>query len=101
MIYAQFFHMSTGFVPGSIPPQFDDAHKRPIEACGDRAVVVIDARLSAANIASIARAECVKRGYVGYRIFEGESFARSSPISPYWPVPCKPDNSATSASHGA
>lgn len=86
MIYAQFFHIGTGFVPGSIPPQFDDAYKRPIEACGDRSVVVIDARLSAETIASIARAECVKRGYVGYRIFKGDSLTRSSPISGYWPV---------------
>ena len=27
MKYVQFFHMSTGYVPGSVPPVFDEAHK--------------------------------------------------------------------------
>ena len=81
MLFAQFYHLSTGYVPGSIPPRFDDAYKRPIEACGDRAVIVLDARHSNATNDNIARAECEKRGYIGYQIFRGETFTRSRPVS--------------------
>ena len=98
MIYAQFYSMSTGYVDGTIPPQFDDAHKKPIEACGDRSIVIIDARLSKENIGAIAAKTCKERGYCGYRIFKGDSILNGKPISGYWPVATKVDNSATSAS---
>ena len=100
MIFAQFFQMSTGYVEGSIPPRFDEAHKRPIEACGDRGVLVIDGRLSPETIGDIARKEGAKRGYVAYRIFRGDTFTRSSPISGIWPIPSKVDNSVSAATWG-
>ena len=81
MLFAQFYQLSTGYVPGSIPPRFDDAYKRLIEACGDRAVIVLDARHSNATNDNIARAECENRGYIGYQIFRGESFIRSRSVS--------------------
>lgn len=81
MLFAQFYHLSTGYVPGSIPPRFDDAYKRPIEACGDRAVIVLDERHSNTTNDIIARKECEKRGYIGYQIFRGESFTRSRSVS--------------------
>lgn len=81
MLFAQFYHLSTGYVPGSIPPRFDDAYKLPIEACGDRAVIVLDARRSNATNDNIARAECEKRGYIGYQIFRGETFTRCRSVS--------------------
>lgn len=102
MIYAQFYQTSTGYVPGSVPPRFDPAHCAPIEACGDRSVVILDARLSNENIGRIARNECAKRGYVGYCIFKGYSFTRSAPISGYWPIASGPvDRTAASAIYGA
>ena len=100
MRYAQFYQMSTGYVSGSVPPRFDDPHKQPIEACGDRGVIVIDARLSPTNTATIAAAECVKRGFCGYRVFEGRSFSDSRPVSGYWPVANKVDHTATLAAYG-
>ena len=100
MRYAQFYQMSTGYVEGTVPPRFDAAHKKPIEACGDRAVVIIDARLTPTNAAKIAREECIKRGFVGYRIFEGRSFSDAKAVSGYWPTPCKADNTAASAAYG-
>ena len=101
MRYIQFYQLSTGYVPGSIPPRFDEAHRKPIEATGDRSVVIVDGRVSAESVARIAEEEGVRRGYVGYRIHKGESFTRSSPISGYWPLPHKVDKTASSATHGA
>jgi hypothetical protein len=31
-----------------------------------------------------AAAECQRRGYIAWRIFKGESFTRSAPISQLW-----------------
>lgn len=86
MVYAQFYQLSTGCVPGTIPPRFDAAHRAPIEATGDRSVVVIDGRLSVDNMAQIAARECAKRGYVGWRIFKGSSFTNGPPVNAYQPI---------------
>ena len=100
MIYAQFYQMSTGYAPGTIPPEF--GAPTLIEACGDRSVVIIDARLSRDTIGQIAAAECVKRGYVAWRIFKGETFTRSQPISQLWYVSTgREDKTAMSATFGA
>ena len=44
---------------------------QPIEACGDRSVVIIDGRLRIGTLASYARIECARRGYVGFTICHG------------------------------
>lgn len=87
MIYAQFFHMSTGYIAGTIPPKFDDAHKTPIEVCGSDGVLILDGRLGTERMAEMARDVCQKRKFCGYRIFRGERFSDATPISGYWPVP--------------
>lgn len=101
MLFAQFYYLSTGYIPGSIPPRFDDAYKTPIEACGDRAVIVLDARHSNTTNDAIARAECEKRGYVGYQIFRGETFTRSHSVSCLRRVEQKPvSNPSWLSAHG-
>lgn len=75
MLYAQFYQLSTGYIPGTIPPQFGE--KKIIEASGDRSTIIIDARLSLFNKDTIARQECEKRGFIGYSLHKGESFSRS------------------------
>lgn len=72
MIYAQFYDYN-------LAGELD-------EAMGDRSVVVIDARLSSANIGAIAKYECEKRKFAAWRIFKGESFTRSVPVSQLWYV---------------
>ena len=67
MIYAQFYHY--------------DLSGKLAEPCGDRAVVIIDARLRTETIGKIAAEECKKRGYVAWAIFKGESFTRSRRLS--------------------
>ena len=92
MIYAQFYQRPVNYGQPDLPL---------IEACGDRSVVIIDARLSRANIGRIAAAECTKRGYLAWRIFKGEAFTRSQPISQLWYVSTgREDKTTMSATFG-
>lgn len=68
MMFAQFYHRAVG------SPEL-------IEAVGDRAVIVIDGRLTKPTIARIANAVCVDRGYLAWRIHAGDTFTRSRPVS--------------------
>lgn len=72
MIYAQFYHRG------------DDGTF--YEGVGDRQVVILDGRPSPTTHGEIAEKEARKRGYDAWRIFKGESFTRSRPISQLWPV---------------
>ena len=71
MIYVQFYQR--GVITGET-----------IEACGDRAVIILDGRCSHKWMGDIAALECKHRGYVAWRIFKGESFTRSAPVSKLW-----------------
>ena len=99
MKFIQFFQMSTGYVPGTIPPVFDPAYARPIEATGDRGIIRVDARLRNEAITKIAVGTAIERGYVGYQVWEGASLLEARPVSGYWPVVHRPDRTAASASY--
>ena len=83
MIYAQFWHNSTGYIAGTTPPQYSPAHVKPIPACGSDAVFILDGRLSRANMAAKARAICKARGFIGFNLERGPAFSRSSSCRPY------------------
>ena len=70
MIYAQFYHYG---LDGNL-----------VEACGDRAVVILDARFKPVANGDIATNECKKRGYDAWAIFKGESFTNSVRVSHIW-----------------
>jgi len=72
MKWARFWANSTGYVAGSAPPRFEKSCVRPTEACGDRAVIRLDGRNSAAALA-LCRRECRARGFVGFTVIAGES----------------------------
>lgn len=55
----------------------------PIEACGDRSVIILDGRHTLADNISMAKEECKKRGYIGYIICRGETFTRSNAITEF------------------
>lgn len=57
-----------------------------IEACGDRSVIILDGRNSRRTMGEISAAECAKRGYIAWRVFKGDTFTRSAPISQLWYV---------------
>lgn len=75
-VYAQFFNMSLGTWP-----DFKEDSKRLIEACGDRSVIQVDARLTDCNIRQIARDECIKRKYLAYQVLKGNSLLNAKPVS--------------------
>lgn len=54
-----------------------------IEACGDRAVIVLDARESFSRQLDYCESQCRLRGYVGFSVHAGESFSRSRIVLPY------------------
>lgn len=64
------------------PVNYGQADLSPIEACGDRAVIVLDGRESHANRVTIAARECAKRGYIGFSLHMGETFTRASMVRP-------------------
>lgn len=69
MYFATFYHWS---VPLEGKPS------RLIEACGDRATIILDGRESLRTHNAIAADECKKRGFVAYQLHKGESFTRVS-----------------------
>ncbi|MDR5726251.1 MAG: hypothetical protein RB191_02160 [Terriglobia bacterium] len=80
MTYAEFYHNSTGYIPGTIPPRYDAAHVALIPACGSDSVAILDGRWSVRHGADIARGICRKRGFLGFAIHRGESFTRSHEV---------------------
>lgn len=74
MYYAQFYQRSA-----------TDANEL-IEACGDRGVIILDGRCSKQWMGETAANECKRRGYLAWRIFKGEAFSRSAPVSQLWYV---------------
>ena len=58
----------------------------PVSACGDRATIQVDARLNYSNVADIAEAEGIKRGYIGYTILRGDSLLKATQLGPYIPL---------------
>lgn len=67
MLYAQFYQKAAW-----------SWAEKPIEAIGDRSVIILDARFSLATNVNIAVNECRKRGFVAYAIFRGDNFSRPS-----------------------
>lgn len=60
--WTQFFHTHNGNLQ---------------EACGDRAVVILDGRQAKFIHHMQSKQECIKRGYEAYQIHRGEAFTRS------------------------
>lgn len=98
--YAQFFTISTGYIAGTIPPQF--SAPTVIESCGDRSVIQIDARLTRRNMGEIAESECIKRGFIAWQIIGGNHLLDAKPLhSRNYVNNSIVDNSAMSATLGA
>jgi hypothetical protein len=69
--YIQFLTLSTGYVPGSIPPRFDDSHKKPIELIGSNGIFQVDGRWNSETIHAVAREQAKSRRAIGYKICHG------------------------------
>lgn len=60
------------------PVNYGQKDLSPIEACGDRGLIVLDGRERPQTHVEIARTECKKRGYIGFTLHMGETFTRAS-----------------------
>jgi len=80
MIWAQFWDFDTGYIAGTIPPQF--GARRPVEACGSDGVAVLDGRHALTELRRQARKIAEDRGYIGFALHRGASFTRSHKIHP-------------------
>lgn len=76
MTFAQFFHLSTGYIPGSIPPLFAPAARKPIPVCGSDGILYLDGRFNLERQALTARDICRQRGFIGFTLHKGESLLR-------------------------
>lgn len=86
MRYIQFYHLSTGYIAGTTPPQFSPEHVKPIEVCGSDGVLYLDGRFGLRRCRAEGIFTCIKRGFVGFRIMQGESVLNAVSISGYIPV---------------
>jgi hypothetical protein len=69
--YIQFLTLSTGYIPGTIPPRFDDSHKKPIEMLGSFGIFQVDGRWNSATVHAVAREQAKSRRAIGYKICHG------------------------------
>lgn len=83
--FAEFYTLSTGYIGGTIPPEFSASNKKPIPVCGDRGTIVIDGRLSSQRMNALAADECKRRGYIGYKLHYG-TFSNPARSLPYQSV---------------
>ena len=89
-VWAHFWQLSTGYVQGSKPPRFEEAARRPIPACGTDAYMYMFGS-GAASLAR-ARAECRRRGYIGFNVETMGEVATD--IRPFEAVPKLEDSEA-------
>ena len=68
--YIQFLSLSTGYIPGTVPPQFGIVRK-PIEMMGSDGIYLVDGRWGDRTIHQKATEVGKLRRAVGYRICHG------------------------------
>jgi hypothetical protein len=67
--YCIFLQMSTGYINGTIPPQFSEDHKEPIEGCGSNSVMLLDNRNSINTMFNKCLVELKNRKqFIGFKI---------------------------------
>lgn len=82
MKFAQFFHLSTGYISGSIPPVFDESARKPAPACGSDGILYLDGRHGLPRQAAQARKVGRQRGFIGFTLHAGESLLRERQTRP-------------------
>lgn len=80
MIFAKLYHLSTGYIEGTIPPRFSPDAVVPIPVCGSDSVALLDGRKTLHNQIADARTyveslKRVKSGIVGFKIHQAASYA--------------------------
>ena len=81
--YAILQVLSTGYIQGSIPPQFSENNKKPIDACGSDAIVHLDGRKSIYNLQNDVRYHIDKMrrsDVVRFRIVKTNTFLKNERV---------------------
>ena len=81
--YATLQILSTGYIQGSIPPEFSDDNKKPIDMCGTDSIVNLDGRKSIYNLQNDVRTQINKMrrsDIVKFRIVKAAQFLRNERI---------------------
>ena len=88
--FAQLFVNSTGYIPGTCPPQYDEKLIRPIERLGSDGVIPLDARHSLTKSVEITKEIARKRGkfITGFQIMKvkdpNRPFTSAEPLTQYF-----------------
>jgi hypothetical protein len=84
--YTEFYHLSTGYIPRSIPPIFKESNKKLIPAIGSDSVLILDGRNSLDNMCEQSKDKMkrlntnLNKGYKGFKIHKSNSFLRTNAI---------------------
>ena len=81
--YIQFKVLSTGYVPNTIPPQFKDELRSPIDELGSDGVSILDGRLSKDNMINEAFKRFSKRRIkpcIGFDVVLANTFSEQGKI---------------------
>ena len=75
MKYTEFYHLSTGYIEGTIPPQFSVDYIKPIPACGMDSIMYHDGRYNLEHIINDSYNRLSKLGkhYIGFKIIQGQN----------------------------
>jgi hypothetical protein len=64
--------LSTGYIQGTVPPQFSDENKKPIDLLGSDGIVYLDNRLSLNNMIekgfNVLNKHIKKKSIVGFKV---------------------------------
>ena len=76
MYYVQFLQNSTGYISGTIPPQFSHEHVKPIPLCGSDGGYKPDGRLSMWRVVIEARIRAKnKQNCTGFEVQQLNGYA--------------------------
>lgn len=89
MRFVQYYQMSTGYIEGTNPPQFDDKYKKPEPALGSEAITILDGRWKRSTylLWAFDDAKSPRRHrYCGFVVMEGDKISTAKPITEYFPI---------------
>jgi len=72
MYYAQFYQLSTGYVPGSIPPKFDPKLVALVPAVGSEQILKLDGRLHRATHLQQATEHARRLGFKAFSFHKAD-----------------------------
>ena len=59
---------------------------KPIEGCGDRAIIRLDGRMSRANQELLSERVCRERGFIAWQIIQGPHLLAAVPVTKVVPL---------------